>query len=44
MHLSKWYILDERRFMCTFYGRVKLSEGIFWMSVVGYTFFIGGWG
>ena len=35
IHLSKWYILDEYRCMGTFYGRVKLSEGIFWVG--------GGW-
>ena len=29
--------------MGTFYGRVELDEGIFWISVGELTFFIGAW-
>ena len=29
--------------MGTFYGSVELVEAIFWMTVVGWTFLIGGW-
>ena len=30
--------------MGTFYGRVQLGEGIFWLNVVGWTIFIDKWG
>ena len=32
-HLSKSNILDKFCCMDTFYGRVELGEGIFWVSV-----------
>ena len=30
--------------MGTFYGRMELDQGIYWVSAVGWTFFIGVWG
>ena len=29
--------------MGTFYGKVELGEGIFWVGGGGWTFFMGGW-
>ena len=36
-------MLDECHCLGTFYENMELGEGIFRVSVVGWTFFIGGW-
>ena len=35
--------MDECCCIDTFYGRVELAESIFWVSMVEWTFCIGGW-